>query len=167
METFKCWMIANFEILCAVAAGVISILLLLCFYNEEQHSDGGAGLVLIFFSCVQGNGRYFSIIKFIIIFIFIVVLPFTPEPHVVADIAIPVMLIVWMWISLVAGIIIGTKLAIYTRQNIDEIVSRRMLYRNSRVSLFSITWLYTLDRFSGIASSVTIGSIAIMASILI
>jgi hypothetical protein len=77
------------------------------------------------------------------------------------------MLIVWMWISLVAGIIIGTKLAIYTRQNIDEIVSRRMLYRNSRVSLFSITWLYTLDRFSGIASSVTIGSIAIMASILI
>lgn len=38
-------------------------------------------------------------------------------------------------------------LARSTYRNFDEVVSRRMLYRNSRVELFSGAWSYTMNRF--------------------
>jgi hypothetical protein len=36
----------------------------------------------------------------------------------------------------------------------NEVVSRRMLYRNSNVSLFEFAWLYTLDRFCNITVTI-------------
>lgn len=37
--------------------------------------------------------------------------------------------------------------AIFTSRHMDEVVSLRMLYLNSRVSLFDIAWRYTFSRF--------------------
>jgi low affinity Fe/Cu permease len=159
MTTFKYWMVANFEILAAVVAGFISILLVLCFYNEEQHPNETVGdVVIVFFflfllTCAQGKSRYLSLIKYIIaLLICIGVTLVSSDGETTTEISTTV--IVFWWIFLVAGTIIGIKLAIFTNRNIDEIVSRRMLYRNSSVDLFEIKWLYTLDRFAGTASSI-------------
>jgi hypothetical protein len=161
MTTFKYWIVANFEIVSAVVAGFISILLVLCFYNEEQHPDESTGImigeiILVFsLTCLQSKSRFFSLIKYIIILLFCIVAAFVPDEGE-ATTTIPTTVIVYGWIFLVAGTIIGINLAIFTNRNIDEIVSRRMLYRNSAVQLFEIKWLYTLDRFAGTASSIVI-----------
>jgi len=39
------------------------------------------------------------------------------------------------------------KVAIYTYNNFDEVVSRRMLWRNSNVSLFNEQLKYSIGRF--------------------
>jgi hypothetical protein len=154
-------MVANFEIIAAVAAWLIVILLLLCFPDPEN--EGGeivACVLMLFVPCIQGKGRYFSIIKYIIILLFCVTGPFAQvEPE------IPAILFIFWWGSLIAGTIFGINLAIFTNRNIDEIVSRRMLYRNSKVQLFEIKWVYTLDRFSGIATSIAVNLGVIIALI--
>ena len=46
-------------------------------------------------------------------------------------------------VSLVVALAIG----IYTAINMDDVVSRRMLYVNSDVSMFDMTLKYSLNRF--------------------
>jgi len=58
------------------------------------------------------------------------------------------------WILFAIATVIATWLAIYTYNNIDEVRSRRMLYRNSNVSLFEHAWKYTLDRFCNITVAI-------------
>ena len=45
--------------------------------------------------------------------------------------------------------------AIFTFRNMSEVVSLRMLYHNSNVSLFEITWMYTLNRFVAVLSGLS------------
>jgi hypothetical protein len=164
MTTFKYWMVANFEILAVVVAGFISILLVLCFYNEEQHPDMSTGnmigmvIFISFLICMQGKSRYTSLIKYLIVLLFCVIAAIVIFVGPIEDegFKIPRIVAVFFVIFFVAGTIIGVKLAIFTNRNIDEIVSRRMLYRNSSVALFEIKWVYTLDRFAGVASSITL-----------
>lgn len=54
------------------------------------------------------------------------------------------------WITLsvcIVSLSIAMMAAFFTCHNMDEVVSRRMLYHNSNVSLFEITWMYTFNRF--------------------
>ncbi|MDR1584085.1 MAG: hypothetical protein LBS55_12685 [Prevotellaceae bacterium] len=177
MTTFKYWMVANFEIISTIVAGLISLLLALCFYNEKQHPDMSKGkfivsiIFVLLMSCAQAKGRFFSIGKYILILIvillyFIAVVFISKAEEVSTAIGMPAAAVVFAFIFLVAGTIVGIKLAIFTNRNIDEIVSRRMLYRNSSVQLFEIKWVYTLDRFAGVASSVTIGLCVMMYALI-
>lgn len=50
-------------------------------------------------------------------------------------------------LALVVSIFFSVIIAIYTYRNFDEVVSRRMLWRNSNVSLFNEQLKYTLSRF--------------------
>ena len=63
-------------------------------------------------------------------------------------------LLTWFWIAFPIATVIGGWMAAYTRANISEVLSRRMLYRNSNVSLFEYAWKYTLDRFCNIAVAI-------------
>jgi hypothetical protein len=63
------------------------------------------------------------------------------------------------WIIFIIASIISGIIAFYTYNNIDEVLSRRMLYRNSNVSLFEYSWLYTLDRFCNITLSIIVCTI--------
>jgi hypothetical protein len=52
------------------------------------------------------------------------------------------------YLSVFAGIsVVSFFIARYAKYNFDEVVSRRMLYRNSSVSMFEMEWKYTIDRF--------------------
>jgi hypothetical protein len=65
-------------------------------------------------------------------------------------------ILVGFWGLFIIASIISAIIAIYTYNNIDEVLSRRMLYRNSNVSLFEYSWLYTLDRFCNITLSIVV-----------
>lgn len=53
------------------------------------------------------------------------------------------------------SLMLSVTAAAYTCRHMDEVVSRRMLYLNSNVSLFEITWRYTFNRFVTTFSSVS------------
>ena len=53
--------------------------------------------------------------------------------------------------------------AVFTAANINEVVSLRMFYQNSNVSLFETTWMYTFNRFVTVFASIT-GSALIIAA---
>ena len=52
-----------------------------------------------------------------------------------------------LWIVLILSLIPGVACGIYTFKNFDEVTSRRMLWRNSNVSLFDTRLRYTINRF--------------------
>ena len=58
--------------------------------------------------------------------------------------------------------------AVFTFHNMHEVVSLRMLYRNSNVSLFSIKWKYTLNRFVTTFSNLScLGLISIVGPLML
>ena len=60
------------------------------------------------------------------------------------------------WTVFIIASVISVIIAVYTYINIDEVLSRRMLYLNSNVSIFEYSWLYTLDRFCNISLSIVV-----------
>jgi hypothetical protein len=60
------------------------------------------------------------------------------------------------WIVFILASIVSAILAVYAYRNIREVLSRRMLYRNSHVGIFEYSWLYTLDRFCNITVSIVV-----------
>jgi lipid-A-disaccharide synthase-like uncharacterized protein len=177
MTTFKYWLIANFEIIIGVVTILVNIILWLCTYDEERPKEMSANLTgwmffsltaVVFYSsptesCSVSLFKYIVLLLLSILILLIHIYIEKDDPS-----QIPLSIIVWGWFIFVAGTVIGIRYAIFTKRNIDQIVSRRMLYRNSSVQLFEITWKYTLDRFACIASSIiiclgtTVGSIYIL-----
>jgi hypothetical protein len=66
--------------------------------------------------------------------------------------------ILLFWIIFLIASLISIIPAIYTYRHINEVISRRMSYRNSKVNLFEYSWLYTLDRFCSITISIIVCS---------
>jgi hypothetical protein len=177
MTTFKYWLIANFEIIIGIVTVLVHIVLFICAYDEERPEKMDSLLVgiiisvpvIFFISSVPRDDRFFSLFKYILVLLFWILIPII-IPIISKDnpIQVPLSIIVWGWIIFAAGTVVGIRFAIFTKRNIDQIVSRRMLYRNSSVQLFEITWIYTLYRFGCIACSIiiclsnTVGSIYIL-----
>lgn len=55
----------------------------------------------------------------------------------------------------IVSLLVATVSSIFTFRNMGEVVSLRMLYHNSNVSLFEITWMYTLNRFVAVISGLS------------
>lgn len=61
----------------------------------------------------------------------------------------------WLSSGLCIALVIAITVAVFTYRNMDEVVSLRMLYRNSNADLFGITWQYTFNRFISVFSGVS------------
>ena len=55
----------------------------------------------------------------------------------------------------IVSLLVAVVAALFTYRNMGEVVSRRMIYHNSRVSLFEITWMYTFNRFVAVLSGLS------------
>ena len=68
------------------------------------------------------------------------------SPDVIGNATLP-----WMPTALIANggisLIVALAIGIYTAINMDDVVSRRMLYVNSDVDMFDMTLKYSLNRF--------------------
>jgi len=169
-STFKCWLIANFEIVACVftlIAGCIYIFLIKSVSFAETN-DSHLGLLyfsLLVFNVPTKNAPYQFVKYFLLLgFAIAVTVMMKQDPEFAAE---SKKYITWLWIFIVSVSAISGWLAHYVYNNIAEVVSRRMLYVNSRVSLFEYTWKYTLDRFCNIAFAIVSCTICLVATILV
>lgn len=57
-------------------------------------------------------------------------------------------LTVWLWISVFLGLLVGSGIAFFTFQNIDDLQSSLFCFSSSAVERFSSTMLFTFMRFT-------------------
>ena len=169
-STFKCWLIANFEIVFFWLTTILGVLFFLVFSDknfenfENKNSYDFMKVVLMYgifvfvFNTPTKNGafqygKYIVLLGLAIIFIFYSEAP--ESQFNIEDKETFNRFFLWPFGALfVTASGISGWLSYYTYKNIYEVLSRRMLYRNSNVSLFEYTWKYTLDRFCNITVSI-------------
>jgi hypothetical protein len=160
IDTFKSWLIANFEI--TVGGLIIAITgIYTCMSVESSQLRDvfiiylGLSAVFVIFivpttNGVVGMGKYILLIVCGALAQY-----FSEEPKH----AIILKMLPYYWGLLLICSIIGVFIARYVYLHFDEVVSRRMLWRNSNVELFDIEWKYVLDRFSGIVCTLMFGTV--------
>lgn len=158
MKVFISWFIANFEgILFSAVLLTVSIFL---FNNPPVKDDGivmsSKGILeLIALSTVfvagltlQTKSFAVGVVKYLLLLAFLIW-----GKGVIGELQL---YINWTfaWGVFVGSSIIGIISAVYAFSNFDDVVSLRMLYRNSSVSLFDECWMYVIDRFTGFSISI-------------
>lgn len=151
MKTFVSWLIANFEIMTTVLLCIAFGILFAVGIDSSAFTvqeKWGLIAVAVFFMALPASMTVknfeMSLIMFVLMlagYIYVIV-----NPDVICYTALPWMpsaLIVNGAVSLVVALAIG----IYTAINMDDVVSRRMLYVNSDVDMFEMTLKYSLNRF--------------------
>lgn len=165
--TFRCWLIANFEIVLFWFTVIIGSLLLFITDREkflnlsdtrqnDLISAHFVSIVILAIFNVPTKRAAFQYGKFLVMIgvVVIIMLNMTQMDFSSYESELMNRLVAWFWIIFSIASIIGGWLAYYTYNNMGEVLSRRMLYRNSNVSLFEFTWKYTLDRFCNITVSI-------------
>jgi hypothetical protein len=171
--TTKSWFIANFEIasfVCTVIAGAIIATIITII-------KGGMAVGAALIACVYGGfflslftiptkleslgvTKYILFLLISVLFTCAICMSEEETPYYVTFILYS------YWGIFIAGSYFGGVIARYTYRNFQEVVSRRMLYRNSNVSLFEIKWRYVLDRFTNITCSLILCFIYLLLIIL-
>lgn len=163
MKTFISWIIANFEgVLISIVLTISAIFL---FSNHPIKDDGEilsikeilefftisvvflAGLTLQTKSCAVGVIKYLLLLAFLIW-----------GRGILGDSQLLNLSWTLAWIVFAGSNVIGMISAIYVFLNFDDVVSLRMLYRNSSVSLFEIEWQYIIERFTCISFAIFINA---------
>ena len=151
MKTFVSWLIANFEIMTTVLLCIVFGI----FFAVEIDSSVftpqekcGLIVVAVFFMALPASitvkNFEISAIMFVLMlagYIYAIV-----SPDVIGNATLP-----WMPTALittgVVSLVVALAIGIYTAVNMDDVVSRRMLYVNSDVNMFDMTLKYSLNRF--------------------
>ena len=144
MSTFKAWLIANLRyaylLLFLINLGIGFAVKGIDMLEIIGSAAGGNGWVAFFFlgvvGCVDVPALGERIIGFLFYAAIIVALIFTVETG-------KIIFIIFSLIYLAAAIIV----AIQAWNNFDEVVSRRMAFRNSNAEIFDVRWKYCFDRF--------------------
>ena len=155
--TFRCWLIANFEITMYVLLLIVSAILLFGI------SDSDSALKIFVYSALFAgmlsfptNKSVFQFGKYLfLVGIGVLLTVGAKDPKYTNDILMSSM-VDKFWIVFIIASVVSALIAIYTYVNMDEVLSRRMLYWNSNVSIFEYSWLYTLDRFCNITLSIVV-----------
>ena len=151
MKTFYCWLIANFELIMYIFLLILSAIILFGFSDKDNTLNIFMYLaVLMGILSLPTKKGVFQFGKYLLIVGFGIMMNDPKyDNNEFMSIFIPK-----FWIVFIITSIISAFIAVYTYMNIDEVLSRRMLYRNSNVSIFEYSWLYTLDRFCSISISI-------------
>lgn len=158
MKTFNAWWIANFDTIINII--LIGIFELFVFQSNNLPNDvpqtniaiGGLLLVPLargFFGGMPAKSITADIVNLVvmtvaygIVFLYL---------HAVGEMKY----FIWQSSGLCIALVIAITVAVFTYRNMDEVVSLRMLYRNSNADLFGITWQYTFNRFIAVFSGVS------------
>lgn len=158
MRVFKSWLIANYENIMAVI--LITLFEFLLFTSdtipiESRNTIAGWGtlLLLMGIGIIGGAGSRSNLMD-----IFNLLAMTAAYIAVFYAIAIEILGIsLWIFIlSLCTSGCMAISAALFTAKHINDVLSRRMLYFNSNVSLFEITWKYTLNRFVIVFNNTTL-----------
>ncbi len=149
---FKSWAVANLEFLISGAAILLS-LIVMCFL-PLPNDVGFAGYFFLFLivAALLSPSKTFNIAiaKFVIVLLSSIGMVIMLWTEGCPGLSIFTVIIVF------TSFIPSKMVAAYARANIDDVLSSRILWRNSDVSLFEITWKYVADRFMGTFSTINI-----------
>jgi hypothetical protein len=160
-DTTKCWVIANFEIVLFWCVGIIGTVLAIIIRLIIGSLVANAVAIcmatgaLLALAVIPTKEKLPGIVKYIFLIMIGVLLTLSEFIDMGEENPFLVLSSYWIvyWVVFIAGSLLGRAIAIYTYHNFQEVVSRRMLYRNSNVDLFEIRWKYVIDRFTNIAWS--------------
>lgn len=152
MKVVLSWLVANLEVTMAVIISTILIPIYLVRMDLIQYIGGDgwimvASMLVVTFLPVAFTTKNFgnSVGMFILLLAGYIYL-YSVSGDLPADSPYypPVRR---MMFSGPIAFILAIPVGIYTARNMDDVVSRRMLYVNSRVSMFDMTLKYSLNRF--------------------
>ena len=150
MKTFYSWCAANMGMI-GLLLSVLVIAITCWLRMEELHYLGYVPILLWLMSLIliwPGKTNEDIIVRFLFLFgglAFLFVLSFTgrfvfsPETLSMVKSTLLKMAII--------GALFALEITIYVYRNFDEVVSRRMLYRNSSVDMFDIRLKYCIHQF--------------------
>jgi uncharacterized integral membrane protein len=169
MKTLNCWLIANSELVLSFLTVIIGGIAIWVY---------GAEVVANPENKVTSKGHFFGLFTLMVGLAFVIGLPTNRGALqfgryiLMLGGVIFVQCIKWeskseasdstylnlflssFWTVFIVASVVSLLIAIYTFINFDEVTSRRMLWRNSNVSLFDVSILYTLDRFCNTTVSI-------------
>ena len=155
--TFRCWLIANFEIIMYLLLLIVSAILLFSISDLENafkifaYSAIFAGMLSF-----PTNRGVFQFGKYLFLVVIGILMTIGANDQKYASDVMVSLIINKFWTVFIIASVISAFIAVYTYINIDEVLSRRMLWRNSNVSIFEYSLLYTLDRFCNISLSIVV-----------
>lgn len=160
-DTSKCWVIANFEM---IIIGVTLLMgLLYALVKGGVMLCVGMGLqmlpliafLLAFTLPLKTFG--FGIIKFGILFLGGCLVTFMDYVHAFQHDYTSYITIFWG--VFLIGMILALYMSVFIHHHFHEVVSRRMLYTNSNIDMFSNKLKYVIDKCTSVSSSIVICSI--------
>ena len=176
MKTLYAWLIANIE-------GLTTFLVLLAFIiylfvNQSLVLSVGdkigisllGGIVVTAGKTLMGGipskGMITDVINLIVIVAIYVVLFIIGFAGYGKEPLVEKILYATLGIGVVS-LVLAVMATVFTYRNMGEVVSRRMLYVNSQVDMFEITWMYTFNRFVAMFSGLSsLGIIIIIGKML-
>ena len=174
MTTFKCWFIANFEIAMLIFTAIISTIICCIFSGtEEVFSVLFQSILLLVVWTFPTNRSNLQFGKYIVMLGGAILLTYGAKNEgwtFINDETGKDMLstfITWLWVIFSIATVISGWLAYYTYINISEVVSRRMLWRNSNVNLLEFSLRYTLERFCNATVSIVTCALEIILIIMV
>ena len=147
-SAFLSWLIANFEQALFWICTIVGVLFLFLFASDSliihlQNLNFTLGFGIgVFIVAIPTKSGIFNTIKYFVVVGSIFLILLGQEK------------VFWFWVVFSFASAISGYMAYYAYVNIDDVLSRRMLYRNSSASLFEYTWKYVWDRFSNISVSI-------------
>ena len=158
MKSFISWVIANFEGIIFFGVCVISAIFPFCFVNDIETIGEiiySFAMIMFFITIVtfQTKSIMAGVFKYLLGVAFTI---WGTKFCVQLDLHSDVLSILLDYFGLIrllfmAGSVIGLISAIYAYSNFNDVISRRILYHNSNVSLFEMRWSYVIDRFTNIS----------------
>lgn len=151
MKIFLSWLIANFETIAFVMLGTVFGILFLSMGAEVIDPAETFGVVLMIF-LIMGLPTVFTTRDFmssLMLFALFVAGYVYLIAHYSGLSSIPELKygLVRLFICGAVSLVLSIAAGIFTAANMDDVVSRRMLYVNSNVQLFEKTLSYSLNRF--------------------
>ena len=135
MITVLSWLIANLETLCLVILSVITIIKVTIADEFGLNIVGGIGYIVFLIFLTISSAKSFLGSLFIAFIAACV--------HFYLYIEVNSM----FWVVFIPTLVISIAIGIFTAIFKDAVISRRMLYVNSAVSMFEFSLLYVLNRF--------------------
>ncbi len=132
MKTLIAWLIANIEVILTV---IIAVWLLIEWISGNISNNTAFGIAAVAtFIIVALFTRGVRWLMVIVCFTFYIYL-YLKEPDI-------------FWMLIIPSAIVSAVAAVFTAIFMEEVVSRRMLYVNSSVSMLETTALYVLNRLT-------------------
>lgn len=151
-NTFKSWLIANLEAITEVIVVSLTVVLIVCLIKTGEvfsNSENGLNTILCLFAAfvgltMPGKGICDSLTALgVALFLLAIPLLIVVDKGLISTTS----LCLWGAIIAITSIIPAICIAKFAYNNVEEVLSRRFFYRNSKVNYLEFKVKYTIERF--------------------